>query len=74
MKRLLLGLAAGVGGYLAYRALKPRYDFKYKHVLITGGARGLGLVIARYLADAGAHVSICSRHADQVAAPAHWLL
>jgi NAD(P)-dependent dehydrogenase (short-subunit alcohol dehydrogenase family) len=67
MKRLLLGLAAGAAGYLAYRALKPQYDFKYKHVLITGGARGLGLVLARRLADQGAHVSICSRTADQVA-------
>ena len=68
MKRLLLGLAAGAAGYLTYRALKPRYDFKYKHILITGGARGLGLVLARQLADRGAHISICSRTPDQVAA------
>jgi NAD(P)-dependent dehydrogenase (short-subunit alcohol dehydrogenase family) len=68
MKRLLLGLAAGAAGYVTYRALKPRYDFRSKHVLITGGARGLGLVLARSFADRGAHVSICSRTGDQVAA------
>jgi short-subunit dehydrogenase len=61
MNRGLLMTALGVGGYLAYRALKPRYDYRGKHVLITGGSRGLGLVLARQLADAGARLSICSR-------------
>ena len=61
---LLAGLAAG--GYYAYRALKPRYDFRNKHALVTGGARGLGLVLARQLADAGARVSICSRDAAEL--------
>lgn len=62
---LLLG-ALGVGGYLAYRALKPRYDFRCKHVVITGGSRGLGLVMARQFADAGARLSICSRDPDEL--------
>jgi NAD(P)-dependent dehydrogenase (short-subunit alcohol dehydrogenase family) len=66
MNRALLLTAAGVGGYLAYRALKPRYDFRGEHVLITGGSRGLGLVLARQLAAAGARLSICSRDPDEL--------
>jgi len=64
MNRTLLLAAAG--GYLAYRALKPRYDFRGKHVLVTGGARGLGLVMARQLRDAGARLTICSRTGEQL--------
>jgi NAD(P)-dependent dehydrogenase (short-subunit alcohol dehydrogenase family) len=67
MNRALLLAAAGVGGYLAYRALMPRYDFRNKHVLITGGSRGLGLVLARQLKRRGARLSICSRDPDELA-------
>lgn len=35
-----------------------------KHALVTGGARGIGLAIARALAGAGARVSVVSRHPD----------
>ena len=58
MNRTLLLAGLGVAGYFAYRALKPKYDFRGKHVLITGGSRGLGLVMARQLADAGAAVDL----------------
>ena len=47
VKRALLLAGLGAAGYFAYRALKPKYDFRDKHVLITGGSRGLGLVMAR---------------------------
>ncbi len=47
MNRAFLLAAAGAGAYLAYRALKPRYDVRDQHVLITGGSRGLGLVLER---------------------------
>lgn len=67
MNRSLMLAAIGVGGYFAYRALKPRYDFRDKHVIITGGSRGLGLVLARQLADAGARLSICSREPRELA-------
>lgn len=60
-KNLLLIGAAGAAGYLAWRALMPRYDFRDKTVLITGGSRGLGLVLARQLADRGARVGITAR-------------
>jgi NAD(P)-dependent dehydrogenase (short-subunit alcohol dehydrogenase family) len=70
MNRNWLLAAAGVGGYLAYQALRPRYDFRGKHVLITGGARGLGLVMARMLAAKGARLSVCSRTAEELKAAA----
>lgn len=67
MNKALVLAAAGVGGYVAYRALKPRYEFRDKHVVITGGSRGLGLVMARQFAAAGARLSICSRDPDELA-------
>src|SRR5687767_4198274 len=62
MNRNLLFLgAAGMGGYLAWRALKPQYDFRDQTVLITGGSRGLGLVLARQLAARGARLGLMAR-------------
>ncbi|HEY9696268.1 MAG TPA: SDR family NAD(P)-dependent oxidoreductase [Trichocoleus sp.] len=37
------------------------YDLPGKTILMTGGSRGLGLVMARQLIDAGARVAICAR-------------
>ena len=67
MNRGLLAAGAAAAGYYAYRALKPRYDFRDKHVLLTGGSRGLGLLLARRFAAKGARLSLCSRHADELA-------
>ncbi|MBE0546333.1 MAG: SDR family oxidoreductase [Rubrivivax sp.] len=36
--------------------------------LVTGGTKGIGAAIAQTLAREGAHVAICARHADEVAA------
>lgn len=36
-----------------------------KTALITGGSKGLGLAMARALAEAGANVNICSRNLDE---------
>src|SRR5947209_11038082 len=61
--------AAGAGAaWLAYRTYRARhrYDFRDKTVLITGGSRGLGLVLARRFAAEGAKVAICARDADEL--------
>lgn len=66
MNRYLLLAAAGVGGYFLYQALRSRYDFANKHVLITGGSRGLGLVMARQLAEKGVRLTLCSRDGKEL--------
>ncbi|SHO76569.1 Similar to S.cerevisiae protein TSC10 (3-ketosphinganine reductase) [Malassezia sympodialis ATCC 42132] len=37
------------------------WNVKGQHVLVTGGSQGLGLALAKLLAQRGAHVVICSR-------------
>jgi NADP-dependent 3-hydroxy acid dehydrogenase YdfG len=62
-RRLALALGAGtLGTWLAVRALRARfrYDLRGKVVLITGGSRGLGLVLARQIAQEGARLAICA--------------
>lgn len=67
-KRTISLSAIGViaGSALVYRALRPGYTFKDKVVLITGGSRGLGLVLARELAAKGAQIAICARDRDEL--------
>jgi NAD(P)-dependent dehydrogenase (short-subunit alcohol dehydrogenase family) len=63
-KDVLKYAAAGAGALLAARAVYSRlseYDFGGKTVLITGGSRGLGLVLARQFADEGANIAVCAR-------------
>ncbi|MFY2556605.1 SDR family NAD(P)-dependent oxidoreductase [Corallococcus terminator] len=63
--RLTLGTlaAAGIGATLGLRKVlgRARYSFNGRTVLITGGSRGLGLVLARALVKKGARVAICGR-------------
>ncbi|GGK16123.1 ketoacyl reductase [Deinococcus malanensis] len=61
-KRLLL--AAGIGAVAARRAFNTPYDLQGRSVLITGGSRGLGLMLARELSDRGAAMTLMARHAD----------
>jgi shikimate 5-dehydrogenase len=64
-----LATAAGIGAVGAYTFLKksrPEIDFQDKVVLITGGSRGLGLVLARALASEGAKIAICARNQEEL--------
>jgi short-subunit dehydrogenase len=67
-KALLWGLA-GIGVWTAVKAAlaqKRKIDFRDKTVVITGGSRGLGLELARLLAQEGANLAICARDADEL--------
>src|SRR5215218_7370804 len=69
LKDALKLAAAGAGAYLAARAVYRKfggYDFEGKTVLITGGSRGLGLVLARGFAAEGANVAICARDPQEL--------
>ncbi|MGA9995395.1 MAG: SDR family oxidoreductase [Pyrinomonadaceae bacterium] len=66
---LMLAVAAGAGALLAMRAAISwwrEYDFHDRVVLITGGSRGLGLVMAREFAKEGARVAICARDTGEL--------
>jgi NAD(P)-dependent dehydrogenase (short-subunit alcohol dehydrogenase family) len=63
-QRFLIGLGAGVlAAFAAARLLRARHaiDFGGRIVVITGGSRGLGLVMARKLAAAGARLVLLAR-------------
>jgi NAD(P)-dependent dehydrogenase (short-subunit alcohol dehydrogenase family) len=49
------------------------FDLTGKVAVVTGGTRGIGLMMARGLLDAGARVYVCSRGADACAAAAETL-
>lgn len=60
----MLLLTAASAGFLLTAWLdrtSQRYSFRDKTVLITGGSRGLGFVLASEFARAGAKVTICAR-------------
>lgn len=62
-------LAAGAGALALTQAIRrsvKAYDFQHKTVLITGGSRGLGLVMARQLAAEGARLILCARDAVEL--------
>jgi len=56
--------ALAVGALVANATRRPRFSFRNKAVLITGGSRGLGLEIARVLAAQGAYLSLASRNSS----------
>ena len=62
-KQVMAVGAVGMGALMVARAWRARaaYDFNGKSVVITGGSRGLGLVMARELAGEGARLTLLAR-------------
>jgi len=64
-------LPAGVlllGAWITVRALRTaRYTLRDKVVLITGGSRGLGLVLARHICAEGGSVALIARDPEELA-------
>jgi NAD(P)-dependent dehydrogenase (short-subunit alcohol dehydrogenase family) len=60
--------ALGAGAYALKSAFNHffDYDLKDKTVLITGGSRGLGLVMAREFAREGARLVLCARDEQEL--------
>jgi NAD(P)-dependent dehydrogenase (short-subunit alcohol dehydrogenase family) len=62
--------ALAAGGFVLAKAVVRKlseYDFTDKTILITGGSRGLGLVLARELGSEDAQVVICARDDEELA-------
>ena len=67
-QQLGLAAAAGLGAALARALLaRPAYTFRHRSVVITGGSRGLGLEMARLLAEEGASLALLARDEDELA-------
>ncbi|MCM2373633.1 SDR family NAD(P)-dependent oxidoreductase [Aporhodopirellula aestuarii] len=68
--KLAVAATAGFAGVeIAKRLVRRSRDFDWqgKRVVVTGGSRGLGLVIARQLADRGARIAITARNKTNLA-------
>lgn len=59
-------VAAGVAISRWLLHASRRIDFRGRCVLITGGSRGLGLVLAREFAAEGARLAICARDEEEL--------
>jgi NAD(P)-dependent dehydrogenase (short-subunit alcohol dehydrogenase family) len=67
-KRSLAWTAAGaaVATWGIRRAMPPDFSFENKACLITGGSRGLGLVMARQICAQGGRVALLARDVDEL--------
>jgi NAD(P)-dependent dehydrogenase (short-subunit alcohol dehydrogenase family) len=68
-QRFVTGIAVGLGAALVgARLARSRFaiSFDGRVVVVTGGSRGLGLVMARMFADEGAKVAILARDLEEL--------
>ena len=61
-----VGLLAAAGAFARVKRMSRRLDFAGRSVLITGGSRGLGLLVARQLAREGASLTIAARDRSEL--------
>ena len=66
-RQVIAGLGT-LAGILAMSLIRRRskYDLRGKTVLVTGGSRGLGLLLAREFAARGARVAISARDPEEL--------
>ncbi|MEJ7603289.1 MAG: SDR family NAD(P)-dependent oxidoreductase [Kofleriaceae bacterium] len=64
----MAGIAAGTAALVARSVLRRRsaWELDNKVIVVTGGSRGLGLVLARQLLARGARVAICARDLEEL--------
>ncbi len=68
-KKAIRWATLGAGVLLAARTMmrsQRKISLSGCTVLVTGGSRGLGLELARQLVDAGANVTVCARHRNEL--------
>src|SRR6266436_8383899 len=67
--RVLLPIGAALlGAWITARVFRmARYGLRDKVVLITGGSRGLGLVLARHICERGGNVALIARDREELA-------
>src|SRR5712675_92171 len=67
--RVWLGAGAFLlGGWITARIIRTaQYTLRDKVALISGGSRGLGLVLARHICDQGGNVALLARDPEELA-------
>lgn len=73
---LIIGAVLGgfaLSAWALRRKKRTLYSFRNKIVVITGGSRGLGLVLARIFAAEGAKLAICARNSEELETAKHEL-
>lgn len=58
--------AVAAGAWALSRSARPNYSLEGKIVVITGGSRGLGLVMARQICAEGGRVVLLARDSDEL--------
>ena len=74
--RKAIRVALVAGAMVAIKGIRnmvKRIEVRGKVVLITGGSRGLGLVMARQLARKGAKIALCARDEEELQQAAYHL-
>jgi short-subunit dehydrogenase len=66
-QKILLGAVAALTVRAVQRRLQARHRFTGESVIITGGSRGLGLILARELAAEGARLTLLGRDRKSLA-------